>query len=140
MPDILIPDSQTTYLTDRAYQAEELDLLIDRAERKVVNHYRENRTRSNYGLGGWQVSLDGWAEDDDGNPDLEEMDEGLLDALRASIAEIVEHWASRPDEAEHLTRKSQGAKSVTFSDDTDLPSSVYAPCRPFDERTVLFSL
>jgi hypothetical protein len=141
MPNILIPDSQTTYLTDRAYQSDELDLLIDRAERRVKSRYRENLSRNDFRLsGGGEVRLDGWTEDDEGNPDLEAMDDALLDALRASIAEIVEHWASRPAEAEHLESKSQGARSVSFRDDTDLPSAVYAPLRPYDTRKTLSTL
>jgi len=136
MPDILTPDSQTTYLTQQAYQSDELDLLIDRAERQVISRYKEH-SRGGFRLGDQgEVRLDGWASDD-GDPDLEKMDDALLDALRACIAEIVEHRASRPDEAEHLESKSRGARSVSFRD-ASLPSAVHAPLRPFDERRTLF--
>jgi hypothetical protein len=141
MPDILTSDVQSQYLTSKAQNAEELDLLIDRAERMVINRYRENASRNDFRLGnGQDVRLDGWASTDSG-PDPGSMDEDLLDSLRAAIAAVVEHWASRPDEADHVQSMSQGARSVTFRDAKgELPRGVYAPLRPFDERTTLFSI
>jgi len=76
-----------------------------------------------------------FVEDSNGNPDLQEMDSGLLGALRASIANIVEFWVDRPDEAEHIESVSQGDRSVSYRDG-DLPPSVYSGLRPYDRRAV----
>jgi len=113
--------------------------LIDEAERKVLNRYREVAAHpgdlildAHYDS---NIRLDGYVEDSNGNPDLQEMDSGLLGALRASIANIVEFWVDRPDEAEHIESVSQGDRSVSYRDG-DLPPSVYSGLRPYDRRAV----
>lgn len=129
MPDILTSDVHADYLTSEAAGAEELGLLIDRAERKVIGRYDD----------GDEVHLGGWAEDDNADPNLEEMDEDLLDGLRAAIASVVEHWASQPDEAGHVQSMSQGARSVTFRDASrGLPSGTFGPLHRFDETPAWF--
>lgn len=136
MPDILTTDVQPQYLTDEAFNADELELIVDRAERKVVDRYREIDARSDdlvrdvhYDA---DVRLDGWAETDEGDPDVDAMDDGLLDALRTTIALVVEHVADKPDE--HVSRLRQGERTVEFRD-KDLPSNVYRPLDRFDART-----
>lgn len=136
MPNILTPSVQTDYLTAEAYNHEELPLLIEKAERKVINRYRETDNRrddlildAHYGV---DVRLDGYVEDE-GQVDLEESDDGLIDALRATVAAIVEFWTDKPDASAHVDSMSQGDRSVSYRDKA-LPSSVYAPLQPYDER------
>jgi hypothetical protein len=138
MPDILVSDAQPDYLTSEAQNADELELMIDRAERKVLNRYREVGPARDLILDvhyDSDIQLDGYVEDDQGNPDLQEMDAGLLDALRAAIAAIVEFEVDRPDEAEHVDSMSQGDRQVSFKDKS-LPSSVFSPLRSFGRRSV----
>lgn len=137
MPDILTASSQTDYLTDEAYQHSELELLIQKAERKVLNRYREVAGRSDdliledhYDSG---IRLDGYVEADDETIDLQESDAALVDSLRAAVANIVEFWVDKPDEAEHVSRRVQGDRTVEFRD-AALPSSVFAPLRSWDRR------
>jgi hypothetical protein len=139
MPEILTTAAQPDYLSSEAFQADELELMVDRAERKVLGRYRETDTRSDDLIldehFGRDVQLEGYVEDDQGDPDLQEMDAGLLDALRAAIAAIVEFEVDRPDEAEHVDSMSQGDRQVSFKDKS-LPSSVFSPLRSFDRRSV----
>lgn len=140
---LLTRDTWPTFLSEDVMteDPEELMRLAERAERKVVDRYREVDTHTGDLIldnhFDADVRLDGWAEDDQGNPDLQEMDAGLLEALRESIANIVEFWVNKPNEAEHIESQSQGDRSVTFRD-KDLPSSVYAPLRRFDDRSPWF--
>jgi len=133
-PQILTSGEQSNFLSEQAMNADRLDLMVVRAENKILNRYREVDNDQDPILDAHydsDVQLDGYVEDDNGDPDIQNMDEGLLFALRDAAARIVEFWAAKPDE--HVESKSQGARSVTFRD-KDLPSSVYAPLRPFDER------
>lgn len=125
------------YLSDAVMSEhpEKIMRLLDKAERKVIGRYRETRPHTDNYIGEAHlesnVRLDGWIEDDQSDPDLQEMDEDLLDALRESISRIVEFWVERPDP--HVKSESQGARSVSYRE-KDLPADVYAPLRPFDDR------
>lgn len=140
-PQILTSSAQSDFLSSEAQNASRLDLMVVRAENKVIDRYREVRPNDHVddffggSIEGHDVQLDGWREDDNGDPDVAEMDEDLLFALRDTISRIVEHEVQKPEEAEHVSRKVQGARQVDFRD-KDLPRSVYAPLRPFDERDV----
>lgn len=133
-PKILTPPVYDKFLSEEAIDASRLELMVVRAEQKVLGRYREvDNTRdlileAHYDA---DVRLDGYVENDDGDPDLDQMDEELLFALRDSIARIVEFWAAKPDE--HVARLDQGDRRVDFRD-KDLDASVYAPLRRFDER------
>lgn len=137
-PKILTSSVQSDFLSSEAQNASRLDLMVVRAENKTVDRYREVRPDGGFeiDLDGnpleEDVQLDGWREDDNDDPDLTKMDEELVFALRDTISRIVEHEVQKPDEAEHVSRKVQGARQVDFRD-KDLPSSVYAPLRRFSE-------
>jgi hypothetical protein len=166
MPDILTQDVQDDYLTNEALNSSDLTLLIERAEVKTINRYRETRPEGRFQIEGIDgepleedVQLDGFVEPSGGGAgmmgigplyphnspestgpkiiDLQASDERLVRALRATVARIVEFWVDKPDEAEHISRLDQGERRVDFRD-KDLPSSVYAPLRRFDQRDVWF--
>jgi len=137
-PQILTPPNYDKFLSEEAIDASRLELMVVRAEQKVIDRYRETRPDGRFQIEGIDgepleedVQLDGWIESDDGTLDLQEVDNKLLFALRDSIARIVEFWVQKPDE--HIESKSQGDRSVTFRD-KNLPTSVYTPLRRFDER------
>jgi len=135
MPKILTPSHQSEYLKSEHYQNSELDLLIDRAETVVVNKYRDHHNDSPVFFDSFAdaaagvVELRGWAETSDGTPDPSQMDDRLLDALRESIARIVEHWIEKEG---YVQSESVGSKSFTYRDAPEVPSSALAPLRPFD--------
>lgn len=141
MPDILTSKHWFRYVTSSVEDVTQQ--LVDRAERRVIDRYREARDRNTrvvpdigaldqHGV----VQLDGWAETDDGTPDPSNMDDVLLDALRETIARIVEHWIESPEG--HIDSKSQGARSVSYRKGAQhLPHRVWAPLRPYDDRTPL---
>lgn len=137
MPDILTGDTLNDWLDDDIL-SEEGSLLrtIDRVERKVIDRYRE-RPRGSAGRETTReeaVQLVGWEEAEDGTPDIGAMPEDLVRRLRDCIARIVTHWAESPDG--NVRRKSVGSRSVTYDEDTgSLPHSVFAPLRPYDDRT-----
>jgi len=129
----ILTDRQDTFLSEEAQQADRLTLMIVRAEKKVVDRYRTTGgSELSFSKGG-VVQLDGWAEDENGDPDIQEMPADLVFALRDSIGRIVDFWAQKPGEADHVQSQSQGDRSVSFRD-ADLPRSVYRPLRPFDLR------
>lgn len=140
-PQILTPPNYDSFLSESAMNADRLELMVVRAENKVIDRYREtrpdDRIEDYFGgsIEGHMVQLDGWIESDDGTLDLQQADDELLFALRDAVARIVEFWVDKPDEAEHIARKDQGDRRVDFRD-KDLPSSVYAPLHRFDERDV----
>ncbi|MCS3707186.1 hypothetical protein GGP62_002173 [Salinibacter ruber] len=132
------------YLSEEAMREDPTETmrLAEEAERRVIGRYREVSARTDdplafdtYGdVYHGDVQLDGFAEKDSSEQiDLEESDERLLDALRAAVANVIEWHAGRPDEAEHISRLDQGERRVDFRD-KDLPSSVFSPLRPFDDR------
>lgn len=136
-PQILTSDEQPDFLSEEAQNASRLDLMVVRAENKILDRYREVRPDEQVAdyfgesIEGPTVQLHGWLEEEQDNPDLDAMEDELVFALRDATARIVEFWVSKPDQ--HVESRSQGARSASFRD-KDLPSSVYAPLRPYDER------
>lgn len=140
MSDILTQDTLTEWLSETVRSADNLEMLVGRAERKVVDHYRGKRrsdTLIKGGIGtisGGQIQLKGWAEDADGSPDTDAMPDDLVTRLRDTVARIVTHWVESPDI--DVDSVSQGSKSVSYAKSAgDLPLSVWAPLRPYDDRT-----
>jgi hypothetical protein len=138
MPDILTADTHNDWLGDDVQSEAGLLRTIDRAEQKVIDRYRE---RPRGGAGALPettreeaVQLVGWEEAEDGTPDIGAMPDELVRRLRDCIARIVTQWVESPDG--NVRRKSVGSRSVTYDEDTgSLPHSVYAPLRPYDDRT-----
>ena len=137
MPDILTGDTFNDWLDDDIL-SEEGSLLrtINRAEQKVIDRYRERPRGSAPGETTQEgaVQLVGWKETEDGTPDIAAMPDELVKRLRDCIARIVTHWVQSP--SGDVQRKMVGSRSVTYDKDAGaLPHSVYAPLRPYDDRT-----
>lgn len=139
MPDILPSSEWPTYI-DPAVVDDVTDLRVDRAERTVVDRYREDPGRPREDVfdiidgSPAPVELDGWREAADGTPDTSAMPDRLVDALRDAIARLVEHRLTAVDRG--VSSESRGARSVSYrASGSGVPPSVYAPLRPFDDRT-----
>jgi len=139
MPDILPPSEWPTYI-DPAVVDDVTDLRVDRAERTVIDRYREDPGGPSEDVfdivdgAPAPVQLDGWAEQPDGTPDVSAMDDRLVDALRDAVARLVEHRLTAPTQG--IQSESRGARSVSYAARASgVPASVYAPLRPFDDRT-----
>ena len=136
MADILTSSVLDDWLSDDIQARDDFDRLVGRAERKLVDRYREHRAGRPGGLGSGAdqvVMLDGWAEDANGAPDTDAMPDDLVTRLRDVISRIVEHAAESPG---HVKRRLVGSKSVTYKAGADaLPRTTWAPLRPYDERT-----
>jgi hypothetical protein len=140
-PYILTSDVRDDFLTDKTMsKADNLQVLIVRAEQYVLNKYQKKEVAGlAFGQGSYNpaVALDGYRYTDEGNPDVQEMDEGLVFALRSTIAQVVEHWVESPPK--YVTELQEGAQEVSFAEDAHkLSSSVFALLRPYDTRTPWF--
>jgi hypothetical protein len=140
MPEILTSSEWDDYLSDEVRNRSDLSMLVQRAEWYVVDRYREEDRRSEVedyfdggGLYKQDVELDGWRVTDDGTPDVQEMPDDLVDRLRTSISLLVRYWHKLED-IEEVESISQGNESVSFRDRPQVPSSAFAPLRPYDER------
>ncbi|MCS3827437.1 hypothetical protein GGP85_002907 [Salinibacter ruber] len=141
--DLLTREVWHEYLSEEAMAVgpERLQKLISAAEEKVVERYRETTPRTdNLILEEYydsDIRLHGWVEDDNDDPDLQAMDEDLLDALRRVIARLVDHEVTSPDS--HILRIDQGERRVDYKPDAgELPSGIYLPLTDFDERRRFF--
>lgn len=140
MPRILT-SSHYDLLSDEAQARSDLDALVETAEMKVIDRYREVRpddqVEDYFGgtITGEAIQLDGWQEDDQGNPDTEAMNSDLVRRLRLTIARVVDHEAESPDG--NVSSMSQGDKSVNYSEDAgEMDSSVFSLLRRYDQRDV----
>ncbi|WP_103021466.1 hypothetical protein [Salinibacter altiplanensis] len=138
MPDILTSDTFDEWLDDDVQSEAGLERTVDRAEQKVIGRYRERERGSAHALRETTqevtVQLVGWEETADGTPDIGAMPGDLVERLRDCIARIVTRWVESP--GGDVRSKSVGSRSVTYDKDADaLPHSVYAPLRPYDDRT-----
>jgi hypothetical protein len=138
MPNILTSDVQDKWLDDDVQSEPSLERTIERAERKLIDRFRERERGSAHALGETTqevaVQLVDWEEEADGTPDIDAMPADLVTRLRDSVARIVTHWTQSP--SGDVRSKSVGSKSVTYDQDPDaLPHSVFAPLRPYDDRT-----
>jgi hypothetical protein len=136
MADILTNSVLGDWLSDDIQARDDFDRLVGRAERRLIDRYREHRAGTPGGpvWGPDQtVMLDGWAEDASGAPDTGAMPDDLVTRLRDVISRIVEHAAESPGA---VKRRLVGSKSVTYKAGADaLPRTTWAPLRPYDERT-----
>lgn len=132
------------YLTEQALQEGpgKLQTLVQSAEERVIERYRETTPHASeapildaaYDA---DIRLDGWVEDEDGEPDLEEMDAELLDAIRRVVATLVDHEAGSPDR--DILRVEQGEREVEYNPDAgELPADAFLPLTSFDIRTRYF--
>lgn len=142
MADILTPEQYSTWLDDALLsKGSALERAVGRAERDVIRRYR-GKGLSSFdplrfsGFGATvdsPVQLDGWADLDDGTPDVANMPDDLVEALRDTIARIVTYrLKDAPDP--HVALESQGSRSKAYRSQK-MPPSVYAPLSEYDERT-----
>ena len=136
MPSILT--NYDPFLPEELRQASRIDHHVDQAEREVLDRYRERAyTPMAFRFSSTAdapVQLDGYAEDDQGNPDPNQMDDGLLFALRTVIAAVTERILTAPDS--DVKRYRQGERTVEYKDKRpERPHSLYAPLRRYDQRT-----
>lgn len=137
MPDILTPDSQSSYLSEDAYNADGLDELINEAETRVVDRFRGRYidaplTFDDAGVVPDTVLLYGWEEDDQGTPDIGAMPDELVHRLRMVIANVVEHWLDREDTKKYR-REAAGSKRFFYRDLPSTPSEAFQPLEPYDQ-------
>jgi hypothetical protein len=160
MPQILTSDVRADFLKREPSDYPRLDLLVERAEMRWIDRYREVRPEGapyDYDLDGepahQDIQLRGWEEvtqeqiDDGtapdgtevGDPNVNTMDSGLLRRLRMAIAMQVDIWAEE-EASEGIKSISQGDRSVTYldPDETDPEAEIAALLRPFDEREPWF--
>ena len=128
-----------TWLSSEIQSRGDTALLVYRAEQMLVDRYRGGKDPGDI-EGNVLVDnttgmvLEDWAEDEDGNPDVAQMPDGLANRLRDSVSRIVTHWHESPDGT--IKRKLVGSRSVTYKGKADkLPRSVFRPLRPYDDRT-----
>ena len=140
-PNILVQSEQSNFLSQESLDADNLDLKIVRAEKQVLNRYKETRPNGRFQIEGIEgepfdkeIQLEGYHQTENDNTDLQETDDDVLFALRDVIARIVDYKVKKPEESQHVRRMDQGDKKVRFKEkDQDLPSSVYEPLRPYSE-------
>lgn len=139
MPDILTSSEWSTYI-DPAVVDDVTDLRVNRAERTVIDRYREDPGGPSEDVfdiidgAPAPVQLDGWKEQADGTPDVSSMDARLVDALRDCIARLVEHRINAPGRG--LSTQVRGSRTESYrASSSGVPPRVYAPLRPFDDRT-----
>lgn len=130
-PKFLTADVQSEWLPADVLALSDLDLRIWRAEQEVIGRYRRRgfaMHSEHYftSVARERVYLRGYEEDPD------EMDEGLLTAIRDVVARIVERDHRAPEEG--VASYQQGERAVTYRESPKRPASVYAPLRDFDER------
>lgn len=133
---ILSPDSD--WLPADLKNDPALTRHIKKAERMVIRRYTQDCSddlsleRSLTSDHCTEVALDGWAENENGEPDTEAMDAGLADALREVIADIVIHKMTAPGYAQS---EKMGDLAVTYRDGAHkLDGSVYNPLADYDDR------
>mgnify|MGYP000647889191 CR=1 FL=1 len=142
MPDLLPPAEWPSYIAADVV-GDVTDRIVDRAERTIIERYREIDACCkpdyiddyfNGDLSRGTVQLSGWREEADGTPDVDAMPDRLVDALRDAIARLVEHRLTAPERG--VVSESRGGRSRSYaSRSSGVPPPVYAPLRPFDDRT-----
>jgi len=139
MADILTSD-HFDLLSDEARERSDLQILVEQAEIKVIDRYREVRPDSgfDYDIDGdpleHDVQLDGWREDDQDRPDTDAMDDDLVRRLRLEIAKLVNHWVDIPDD--YVESVSEGDRSVSYREIDEVPDDFGSLLRRYDERDV----
>lgn len=146
MPDLLTHSHLGKYLRDdvvQTFSEGRLSVLIDRAEMRVVSRYREEAALADSSmyfddpLGAETspgiVQLRGWAETDDGTPDVDAMPDELVKRLRMVVAAVVE-WRYDQEDTERIESESVGGRSVSYRDTPTVPSRLFTPLDKYDER------
>jgi hypothetical protein len=139
MPDILPASEWPTYI-DPAVVDNVSDWHVDRAERTVIDRYREDPGGPSEDVfdivdgAPAPVQLDGWKEAADGTPDTDAMPDRLVDALRDTISRLVEHRLTAPERG--IAMQVRGSRRESYaSRASGVPPRTYAALRPFDDRT-----
>jgi hypothetical protein len=141
---ILTDDTGNEYLSDDAQTASRLRVRVEKAEARVISHYREDAavagtplvfdgqfgSKSDPGI----VQLRGWEEDADGDPDTTAMPDDLVRRLRIVISDVVE-WRLRQQDREGIESKSEGSRSVSYDkSESTVPTRLFDPLEKYDQR------
>lgn len=143
MPHILTSKDWEDLLSDATMQRSDLARRVDKAEMRVVSHYREDAAVAGTPLvfdgtfgedhSPGVVQLRGWEEDSGGNPDTAAMPDDLVRRLRIVISDIVE-WRLDREGHEQFSRKSEGSRSVTYDNDApSVPTRLFQPLDKYDQ-------
>jgi len=144
MPDILTDDTWSEYLSNDAITASRVRVRVDKAEARVIGHYREDTAVAgtplvfdgDFGNAGEPgiVQLRGWEEDADGNPDLDAMPDDLVSHLRIVISDVIE-WRLQQESREGVESKSEGSRSVSYdTSEPAVPERLFRPLERYDQR------
>lgn len=125
------------YLSPDVMGRDDFPRLLREAEQTVVDRYREEtRAATDLYFSEDQyaspVRLEGWREKDDGTPDVEAMDDRLVDALNQAIARLITWRVEAPERG--VSMEARGSRSINYRA-TGVPPRVYAPLRQYDDRT-----
>jgi hypothetical protein len=161
MSQILTSDIRADFLKREPSEYPRLDLLVERAEMKWIDLYREVRPEGtgfdDYNLNGEpthrDIQLRGWREvtqeeinagtapdgTEAGDPNINTMNKDLLRRLRTAIAMQVDIWAEE-EASDGIKSISQGERSVTYldPDETDPEAEIATLLRPYDQRDVWY--
>jgi hypothetical protein len=162
MPHLLTADHYDL-LPAEAQTRADLEILVERAEMRWIDRYREVRpsrvvesldtydydrlpSDKDVQLAGWaevtQEQIDAGTNPDGtelGDPNINTMDSDLLRRLRLAIVMQVQIWIEEED-AEGIQSIRQGDRSVTYldPDEHDPEAEIAAMLRPFDVREAWF--
>ena len=159
MAEYLTPTAAADYLPPAIIDRADFDFLRAKAEREVISHYTRKRKDMLYRISGLldtvlrrsvQHLLDPqrrvavmlqWYKDDASEVDESDPEQAkFLDAMRAEIAEHVEHLAQQYEpggtrDDREVQSQSRGARSVSyFGERTDLRSGFGSYLQPYDLR------
>lgn len=133
----ILTSSEYDRLSDEAQARSDVDQLVQSAEWRTVDKYREELLSDPLtfdDIGGVEsVRLTEWAEDSNGDPDTAAMPDELVSRLRTVIASIVDHWVQQ-DGISDLKRERHGDSRLEYRDLPHVPAHLFAPLRPYDER------
>jgi hypothetical protein len=135
-PALLPYSASANYFDDE--EARNDDRVIAAAETYLISRYEETAdTPLSFDLGNREsrvVHLDGWTTGEDGRPDTTEMPDELVHRLRLVVADLTRHFRQHEDQ-KGIERLRQGEREVYFRDLPRVPTRLFAPLRPFDQRT-----
>ena len=144
----------TDYLLPKTLDRDDIAYQAKQAERDVIAHYTRTETTT-------PLMAASMYEGDDGlehlfdptatravylryyKADADDVDEGnadeaaFLDAMRATIAELIEHRISQAGRTEGVSLKTQGSRTVAFAKGgrvANFPNGFERYLKPFDVR------
>jgi hypothetical protein len=133
---MILPNSEyDNFLSDELQNLSDIDLRVEKAEYRVIEKYRQRHAIDAPlyfdGTSAGIVMLDGYEENDQGEPDTAEMPDDLVRRLRIVIADVVEH-ARKHEQTEGIDSESLGERSASYSNLPSLPQRLFRPLDKYD--------